>query len=124
MEKTYHILRVYDYKGGELGTSLNLDYESFIEELPEKLDFYVFINENDEFQNGELEPAVANENAYLKAALDSGELMEWIDNSRSRYGGGDNCWFLYECENNTMSEFSLTHAVLSQAVDIYIKYSE
>ena len=33
MQNKYHIFRVYDYKGGELSTSLNLSKEGFIEEI-------------------------------------------------------------------------------------------
>ena len=33
IEEKYHIFKVYDYKGGELRSIINLDYESFIGEL-------------------------------------------------------------------------------------------
>jgi hypothetical protein len=124
MEKTYHILNVLDYKGGELGTRLNLTYDEFINELGEVLDFYDFIDSNEDFRNGENEFNYATENAYLKAGLDSGNLIEWIENERSIYGGGNNCWFIYECENNILLEKQLSHRMLVQAVDAYINKSE
>lgn len=39
----YHIIRVYDYKGGELNTDLNLSFDEFINELA---DFYEDIDED------------------------------------------------------------------------------
>ena len=40
-ELTYHIFRVYDYKGGELSTSINLSKESFVGEIIEYfIDYY------------------------------------------------------------------------------------
>jgi len=33
----YHIFRVWDYKGGELSSDVNLDRESFIENLAERM---------------------------------------------------------------------------------------
>ena len=38
MAKTWAIFRVYDYKGGEISSRVNLSYESFINELCEIFD--------------------------------------------------------------------------------------
>lgn len=118
MEKTYHILKVYDYKGGELSTNLNLSYEDFIEELVETLRLYNYVYDQDYDSD---EDRDAREPQVLKDALVSGELRDWLNEYMSIYAGGDGiCISLYECENNIMTEIELSDEMLAGAVECYL----
>lgn len=119
MEKTYHILRVFDYKGGELSTDLNLTYEGMLESLVETLRLYNYIYEFEDTEEDTIDEA-----KVLREGLLTGELEKWIDDQTSIYGGGDICFSLYECENNIMSEISVSSAMLAEVVAVYIHYIE
>jgi hypothetical protein len=124
MEKTYHILSVYDYKGGKLGADLNLTYQELIHSLVETLRLYNYIYEF-ESDDETIDEDVVNEAKLLREGLSTGEFSKWIKNQRSIYAGGDgSCFELFECEDNTMTEFDLTDVMLSEIVEDYIRYIE
>lgn len=122
MEKTYHILKVYDYKGGELCTNLNLSYEDLIEDLVETFHLYDYVYDTDlegDYETDEERDAAIPQ--ILRDALASGDLQTWIDNQSSIYaGGGDICISLYECENNTMEEIEISDELLTKVVEFYL----
>jgi len=117
MEKTYHVLKVYDYKGGELSTNLNLSYEDLIEDLVETLHLYDYAYDQDYDSD---EDRNAREPQILRDGLASGALQSWIDEHSSIYAGGDICMSLYECENNIMTEIDVTDEMLIEAVELYL----
>jgi len=95
---TYAIFKVYDYKGGELNASTNLDKEELISNLAE-----IFENENFEDEDGE----------PIKKDLES--IKTFINECLSResffstYAGGDGfCGEIYEVEGDKMEEVSFT----------------
>jgi hypothetical protein len=119
MEKTYHILSVYSYKGGELSTQLNLSYAELLENLVDTLRIYNYVYDQDFESDEERE---LNEVQVLRDSLLTGDLDSWIDDKMSIYAGGDGiCFELYECENNIMTEMIISDQILAEVVECYIK---
>lgn len=110
MAKTWAIFRVYDYKGGELSSSVNLSYKSFIGELCEL------------FDNVEFDDLAARREKKIKKVLDEGdgvasdieyikdEIAKYMKGKRfySLYAGGDGfCGEIYEVDNGVMRKVKI-----------------
>ena len=82
--KSYCIFKVYDYKGGELISNVNLTYKNFIGELSEL------------FDNIDFDSIKEKRDKKIKKILDD-------SNTNSEYAGGDGfCGDIYEVENNKL----------------------
>lgn len=86
--KTYAIFKVYNYKGGELGTTTNMSFEDLLNELWE---YY-------------------GNNPNLKTATEQ-DILDWLNANpieESVYAGGDSfCGMLYEVEDSKMRAIDL-----------------
>jgi hypothetical protein len=108
MSKTYCIFQVYDYKGGELSSSVNLDHDSFIGELSEKFENTVYkLNQDKSVKRDKTIDSVLNDTelvsykSLLKEAI-SKELTS--GKFYSTYAGGDGfVGEMYCVENGRMS---------------------
>ena len=90
-KETYCIFEVYDYKGGELSSSVNLSKEDFISELAEKFDSLDY-NDPLEINN-------------VKSKIN--ECLKDEDEFYSEYAGGDGfVGEMYVIENNKMKGIS------------------
>ena len=86
--KTYAIFKVYDYKGGELSTTINMSFEDLLSEL-----WKLYGN-----------------NPNLKTATEQ-NILDWLNANpieESVYaGGGSFCGILYEVEDSIMQAIGL-----------------
>lgn len=107
----YHIFRVYDYKGGELSTSLNLLKQDFIGEIIE--DFIDY----DEIEFNKETPDI------LKLSKDIlGNIKEL-----SNYAGGDSQvaeFFSTDDESANLKSLDLEKFVIDNIIDIVEQYCE
>jgi len=112
----YCIFKVYDYKGGELSTSVNLDYDEFISEL------------SDLFENIDIDSISEKRDRNISKILgeDSGldkdikvEVEKILkSNFYSTYAGGDGfCGECYEVDNNNLKRIKIENYV-----DDIVKY--
>lgn len=115
MEKLYHIIRVFGYKGGELHTQFNLDYEEFISELG-----FIFIERyfNDKFD--QYDEFNVETFSKLKEKNSKGEILNYISKIVSEYAGSGLVYECYYTENNQMIELTLTQEIIDAAVDSFI----
>lgn len=116
MSKSYAIFQVYDYKGGELSSRVNLDHDSFIGELAERFENTVYeLNEDRSIRRDKTIDSVLNDTelvpykSVLKEAilkkLKSGEFY-------STYAGGDGfTGEMYCIENDRMSRVRVEHFI-------------
>ena len=100
---TYAIFKVYDYKGGELNASTNLDKEQLISNLAEIFERFSYCDDDDDESDEE----------GLKKDLES--IKTFINECLSResffstYAGGDGfCGEIYEVEGDKIKEVSFT----------------
>lgn len=115
MEKLYHLIQVYGYKGGELVTQLNLDYEDLILTLSE---FFIesYVDNKIDLDLGDSE--MLN---VLKEDSDNGKVLKYIfDNSSSYAGSEDWVWRLYYTEDNKMIRLPLTQNIIDDVVKSFI----
>lgn len=103
---TYAIFKVYDYKGGELNASTNLDKEELISNLAEIFERFSYCDDDDDEDE-------SDEEGGLKKDLES--IKTFINKCLSRedffstYAGGDGfCGEIYEVEEDKMVEVDLT----------------
>lgn len=106
--KTYCIFQVYDYKGGELSSKVNLSFDRFISYLSEK------------FENIELDDIATRRDKSVSIILDEQEHKSLFDEVKSKvmdimndddffstYAGGHGfCGELYEVEDGRLREVS------------------
>lgn len=125
MAKKYAIFKVYDYKGGELNSSINLDYKRFITNLAGL------------FDNVELDSISERRERKIKKVLDGdsvesasdieyikGELKKVLEGKDfySTYAGGDGfCGEIYEVEDNRMSSVDI-YSYLDDIARELLKY--
>jgi len=110
MAKTWAIFKVYDYKGGELSSNVNLSYKEFIRELCElfdNLEFDDLAERRDKKIKKVLDEGdgVASDIEYIK-----GEIKKYMKKDfYSTYAGGDGCFCgeIYEVDNGVMKEVSI-----------------
>lgn len=116
MEKLYHIIRVFEYKGGKLYTQPNLSYEQFINELGD-----MFIERYLDYEFGafvELNSEILN---WLKERNSNGEILNYIFENSSEYAGNDYIVYeFYYTMNNQMIALELTQKILDEVVDYFI----
>lgn len=122
---TYHILKVYDYKGGELGVDLNLNRETFISELSEligldkAIDYYFENDCPDEDLDTELNYTLA------RKILTQDTTMDIILEDCSEYaGGGTTVWEIYECNHNVLTGMVFDQALLDECIEEYLRHYE
>jgi|ERR1035437_1776422 hypothetical protein len=116
--KSYCIFKVYDYKGGELNSSTNLDYECFIAELSELFENALYdIREDKQTVRDNKIEVIVDDKPYIdivKAAI----LKELKGDFYSTYAGGDGfCGKCFVVENNHLSPVNI-----SSYVDDIAKY--
>lgn len=110
MEATYCIFKVYDYKGGELDSTLNMSYNELLVEISEMLAFDFFV-ENSNLPDHEIINFVKSEKFKRK----------YIDQV-SIYAGGDNNVFeIYKCFNNTLIILDCFQDLWKDIIENYIK---
>lgn len=107
----YHIFRVYDYKGGELSTSINLSKERFVGEIIEDFIDYDEIEFNKETLD------------ILKLSKDIlGNIKEL-----SLYAGGDSDvarFFITDASSANLKSLDLEKFVRDNILDIVNQYCE
>lgn len=93
----YSIFKVYDYKGGELSTSLNLEEERFFEEFLEII-FEDVDYDDDEDEDSDEDDSDNQTNDKITKDSDINVVVKYLEdlyqNSGSEYAGGGTC---YEC---------------------------
>ena len=109
MAKTWAIFRVYDYKGGEINSRVNLSYESFINELCGLFDNVKFnlAERRDKKIKKVLDEdnSVSSDIEYMKDKMK--KYMEDQD-FYSTYAGGDGfCGEICEVDNGMMKEVDI-----------------
>ena len=96
MEEFYHIFSVYDYKGGELCSDVNLTKDRFLSHLQRKFENYF----EDIFESGSYETELTDadydnyENGTLSEDfydkfLTVGNLKTYLSERSSEYAGGE-----------------------------------
>jgi hypothetical protein len=111
---TYAIFKVYDYKGGELNASTNLDKEELISNLAEIFERYNDCDyDYDDDDDESVKEDESDKEEGLKKDLES--IKTFINECLSResffstYAGGDGfCGEIYEVEGDKMEEVSFT----------------
>lgn len=112
----YHIFKVYDYKGGELISSINLNKEQFIDELTELLRFDYIIDDSEDldfYDDGNIieESVIKVINAF------SIEDLEF-----SEYAGDNNTvWEAFEIIEDKLVSISLTEELFVECKTHYLK---
>lgn len=107
----YHIFRVYDYKGGELSTSLNLLKQDFIGEIIE--DFIDY----DEIEFGQGTPDI------LKLSKDIVRNIKELSN----YAGGGSIVARFYCtsvKSTKLESLDLEKFVRDNIIDVVKQYCE
>lgn len=109
MAKTWAIFRVYDYKGGEISSRINLSYKSFINELCELFDNVNFnlAERRDKKIKKVLDEdnSVSSDIEYMKDKMK--KYMEDEDFYSTYAGGGGFCGEIYEVDNGMMKEVDI-----------------
>jgi hypothetical protein len=103
-KRKFSIFKVYDYKGGELSSSVNLSEDEFIGELAEK------------FDDLDGDPSELTVEEIQKQI----EEMESDEDFYSTYAGGDGfCGEIYEHKGSNLEEVSISDFIPQIAA--YIK---
>jgi len=98
---TYAIFKVYDYKGGELNASTNLDKEELISNLAEIFERFSYCDDDDEDEG--LKKDLESIKTFINECLSREDFF-------STYAGGDGfCGEIYEVEGDKMKEVDLTY---------------
>lgn len=98
--KTYAIMRVSDYKGGELHPEINLSYEDFVFYIGEEIQWKLTLDP--------IEIVSSKGENYSKYVID--EVTKLVKNGFvSNYAGGDEKWCgtVYEVENSRMKKIKI-----------------
>lgn len=110
--KTYCIFKVYDYKGGELSSDVNLSHKSFIANLSELFENYVELDDLSTKRDRKVNTILDVEDQKSYFDNIKGQLVEAMKDSDfySTYAGGDGfCGELYEVEDSRMTLVSIKH---------------
>lgn len=120
---TYHILEVYDYKGGELSVNLNLDRINFIHSLTDVLRFDKIIEDYIERYQEDSDEDLPDEVSTWAKALAQEDLLDQICDNTSEYAGAEgSVWEIYECNHNVLTGIQLTQELVDECVKCYIDY--
>ena len=106
-ETKYHLFRVYDYKGGELSTTLNLSKVELIEEI---LDTFI---DTDFYYTDDT--TTLTEKEIVKHLTNVNNLPEF-----SLYAGGDDSYvaeLYYTKPNGDLEEIDITEFIIDNASD-------
>lgn len=107
MEKTYHIFRVYDYKGGELSFSINLEYEDLKNEFP------IAIEDVIDRWEWEIRDSNTGEDTTIeevKEFLHSKNILDFFKSEM--FAGGDSTVFeIFECVDNILNVYDYSSLV-------------
>lgn len=107
-ETKYHLFRVYDYKGGELSTELNLSKTHLIREILES-----FID-TDFFYEAEDDDIILTEEDIVKHFKNPDNLPKFVP-----YAGGDNyvAELYYTTSTGDLKEIDITQFIKDNVVD-------
>lgn len=117
MKEFYHIFSVYDYKGGELSSNVNLTKEKFLTYVGERFESfgeYIFESGNFEEQLTEEDWTNYENNSLTEDFYDRLFIPEnmdkYLDNTSSIYaGGGDDVSEWYVSKNNKLESYGLSN---------------
>ncbi len=104
--KRYCIFKVYDYKGGELSSSINLTFEKFIGELSELFEG-IDIDSLQEKRDKKIKSLLEEENSINTIKL---QIIKMLKSNQfySNYAGGDGfCGKCYEVEDNKLKSVKI-----------------
>ena len=110
-ESKYHIFRVYDYKGGELSTSINLSKEMFVDEI---IEYFI---DYDEIEFNQGTPDI------LKLSKDIVRNIKEL----SDYAGGDSKvaeFFITDEVSANLKSLDLEKFVRDNILDVVKQYCE
>ena len=116
--KKYCIFRVYDYKGGELSSSLNLTREGLARELSELFESHIDLDSLSERRDRKISKVFDEETSSTPEIKE--QIVKALNGKYffSNYAGGDGfCGKIYEVENN-----NLTSVTIHQFVDDIANY--
>lgn len=117
MEELYHIFEVYDYKGGELSSSINLTKEKFLSKILYLLEGFI----ENIFESGNYDDELTDEdwnnydnkittNEFLDRFITEEFVSKYLyEDNVSEYAGGDGYvgeWYI--SKNNKLETYSLT----------------
>lgn len=115
MERVYHIFEVYDYKGGELSSSINLTKDEFLNKIIYKFKGFIdyifdcgkFDDEltDDDYDNCEYD--TLSDEFYDKFVTIE-KLSDYLNNRYSEYAGSGDVFELYKTVDNELLSYSLT----------------
>lgn len=117
MSRVYHIFKVHDYKGGELGSTLNLTESTMLNEV---LDLIGAFNEDDFDEDEDI--------TEVKEELKSDEeilshLKKCFEDNTCNYAGGESsCFTVYYAEDNKMHTLSYDSVFYRKLVEAYKSY--
>ena len=107
MEKMYCIFQVYNYKGGELSSHINLDHKRFISRLSEYFDGVNF-DDIVEKRDKKIKVVLDDVNKLSDISEIKRKLKEFIEEKDFSciYAGADCifCGEIYEVENNKLKQ--------------------
>lgn len=115
MEKVYHIFEVYDYKGGELSSCINLTKDEFINRLIYKFEGFIdYIFDSGKFDDeltdedyDNCEYGTLSDEFYDKFRTIE-NLSNYLNNNCSEYAGCGDVFELYKTVDNELLSYSLT----------------
>lgn len=110
--KKYCIFRVYDYKGGELSSSLNLTRERVAGSLAELFENHIDLETISEKRDRKISKVLDEETSSVPEIKE--QLLKALkdDDFFSTYAGGDGfCGEIYEVDNNTLTSVSISSFV-------------
>jgi hypothetical protein len=114
MAITYHAFRVFDYKGGELVSEINLFRRGLVAELIDYI-LMAFL-EDANYGNIDLDDETAI-NRFEVEYLNREECFEEVEDFMSDY---DNTLIIYKCEDNILKEIYLDRQLWKEMVEEYI----
>ena len=129
MEEFYHIFSVYDYKGGELSSNVNLTKKQFLRHIIDKFesfDEYIFESGNFEDQLTEedwtnYENQSLTEDFYYRLFTPENMSKYLNDNSSIYAGNGDDVYEWYVSKNNKLEFYTLSNEDYNIIIETIIK---
>lgn len=105
-------MRVYDYKGGELSTEVNLDYDSLISSITEMIQWRLELDPIEVRRAKGLDEITDEKDSYLEYVI--GEVTKYLKNDfYSTYAAGDGfTGKIFEVENSRMKAIKIEEHII------------